>query len=159
MSRYTQTQLNERSKIIESQKLFGNFLDADIINKLVYLFDNTYNNSIDKNDKIKKYIEDERKKQGLDNTNVLIKSEVYGYDDDNSTLHLSIKKNNTDFIHLTIHISPADLPPQYSTMIHISKDIYKKRSNLTVSKKTMYALISVQQPTGKPNSLEFLIAY
>ena len=125
MSRYTQTQLNERSAIIQSQKLFGNFLDADIINKLIQLFDNK-NTNIGKNDKITKYIEDERRKQGLDNTNVLIESEVYGYTRKNSTLHLLIKKNNIDFIHLTIHISPEDLPPQHSTMIHISKDIYKK---------------------------------
>ena len=158
MSRYTQTQLDERSKIIESQKLFGKFLDADIINKLVYLFDNTDNTYISKNNKIIKYIEDERRKQGLDDTNVIIESEVYGYTRKNSTLHLLIKKNNKDFIHLTIHISPADLPPQFSTMIHISKDIYKEMQIPSKLKRTMYALISVKQPVDKPNSLEFSIA-
>lgn len=104
---YTQTQLDDRSKIIQSQDLFGKFLDADIINKLIHLFD-IKNTNVGKNDKIIKYIEDERRKQELDNTNILIESEVYGYDKQNSTLYLSIKKNNKDFIHLTIHIAPKE---------------------------------------------------
>lgn len=155
---YTQEQLDERSKIIESQKLFGKFLDADIINKLIYLFDNKTTN-IDKNDKIITYVEDERKKQGLDASNVLVESEIYGYTRKNSTLHLQIKKNDKDFIHLTIHISPDDLPPQYSTMIHISKDIYKERTIPSKLKRTLYALIAINQPIDKPNSLEFSIGY
>jgi hypothetical protein len=157
MLRYTQAQLDERSKIIESQTLFGKFLDAEIINKFIHLFDNK-NTNIDKNDKITKYIEDERSKQGLDISNVLVESEVYGYTVKNSTLHLQIKKNNKDFIHLTIHISPEDLPPQHSTMIHISKDIYKEMAIPSKLKRTMYALISIKQPIDKPNSLEFSIA-
>jgi hypothetical protein len=154
---YTKEQLDERSKILKSHELFGNFLDADIINKLIHLFDNN-NTNIDNNDKIIKYIEDERKKQGLDASNVLVESEVYRYTRKNSTLHLQIKKNNKDFIHLTIHISPDDLPPQHSTMIHISKDIYKEMAIPSKLKRTLYALISIKQPIDKPNSLEFSIA-
>ena len=153
---YTQAQLDERSKIMQSHVLFGKFLDADIINKLIQLFDNK-NTNVGKNDKITKYIEDERRKQGLDDTNVLIESEVYGYDKQNSTLYLSIKKNNKDFIHLTIHIAPKELKPSKTGLIHIYKEIYKN-INTSIPRQLLYALISVKQPIDKPNSLEFSIA-
>lgn len=71
---------------------------------------------------------------------------------------MSIKKNNIDFIHLSIHIAPKELKPTKTGLIHIYKEIYKN-INTSIPKQLLYALISVQQPTDKPNSLEFSIAY
>lgn len=96
-------------------------------------------------------------KQGLDDTNVLIESEVYGYTVENSTLYLSIKKNNKDFIHLTIHVAPKELKPTKTGLIHIYKEIYKN-INTSIPKQLLYTLISVKQPIDKPHSLEFSIA-
>jgi hypothetical protein len=90
MSKYNQQQLINRDKIIKSQKLFGNYLDSEIINRLINLFDenNKTNNSI------VKYVEDERKEEGLSNLNITIKSKVYGTNKNNSTLILKIFKED-----------------------------------------------------------------
>lgn len=108
MVTYTKEQILQRNKIFQSQKTLWDFLDMDVINKLVDLFDANSKNST-KN--IRKYIEDERALHNLDNTGVSIESEVYGENNNNSSLYLNIKKNN-DFIHLTIHLSVKDLDPK-----------------------------------------------
>ena len=99
----------------------------------------------------------------MDNTGVIIESEVYGENNNNSSLYLNIKKNNNDFIHLTIHLSVKNLDPKDSGVIHIFKNIYKTKKSGTIKtvieKKTLYTLISVLQPLSKPNSLEFSITH
>jgi hypothetical protein len=146
-----------RNDIIKSQIHFGNFLNADIINKLIHLFDEKYNNYVNKNHKITKYIENERKIEGLDSNNVKILSYVYGETKENSTLFLQIKKNNKDFIHLTIHLIPRNLNPDLAGIIHIDKNIYKIKSKNKIKNKS-YALIYVNRPINKQRSLEFSIA-
>jgi hypothetical protein len=130
--------------------------NAHIINSLINLF-NTSKRNFKSYPKIVKYIEEERDKQGLSSAHVEISSEVYGYNDENSTLHLKIKKNNMEFLHLTIHISPAGLNPKDTGMIHIYKDIYRAINSKT-PRRLLYSLIEVKQPTNKPNSLVFSIA-
>jgi hypothetical protein len=152
MSRYSNEELYKRNKIIKSQLLLGNFLNVDIINKLIHLFDET---SINSTPKIKNYIVNERKLRGLDNY-ITVTSEVYGTDMNNSTLHLQLKKDGNDFIHLSIHLVMQKLEPHNSGMIHIAKNIYKKK-NIRSKKIKSYAIILVEQRPDKPNSLHFSI--
>ena len=80
---------------------------------------------------------------------------------------MGIKKDNTDFVHLTIHLSPDNLNAGHHGTIHFYKDIYEKLLvNLYNLKpraikkgfgKYLYTLITVRQPSDKPNSLEFSI--
>lgn len=154
---YNQAQLLVRDKILQSQKLFTQFLDTDMINTLVHLFDcsdNTYN--MDEL-KIIKYVEDERKLCGMDDTITIVKSSVYGYNKDNTTFNLKICKYHKKYIHLSIHLSPNSLKAKDNGMIHIYKDIYKQL-NKNVPRRGLYALISVKQPPHKSHSLEFSIA-
>lgn len=168
---YTPEQLYKRGLILQSQLLFGNFLNTDIITALVDLF--KYNKN-DNTSKIVKYIEDQREKDKLNSTNIKIESEVYGIITNSihtqgkiingATLFLKVIKNNKEFIHLTIHLVPTTINSDKDGLIHIYKDIYKikgeKNKSKSVSRKDnnkLYALISVKQPDGKPNSLEFSI--
>ena len=153
MVRYSQTQLNQRNTIFQSQKRFWSFLDSNMINKLVHLFDDESKNS---NVKISNYIENERQIQGLDMTHVTISGEVYGQKEAKPTLHLGIKKNNKDFLHLSLHLSIDTLNPKNQGPIHFLKNVYCKKGN--VGKKLAYALILIRQPENKPKSLEFSIA-
>lgn len=144
MPRYTQKELNERTKIIESQKLLHKFLTSDTINVLINLFDmNINNNTINKN-KIVKLIEDERKNKHLNSSNVIIRSDYFGLNKNKSAFYLGIIKNNKDYIHLTIHLVPKSFNPKQTGIIHIDKDIYKEinpNSNIST-----YALILVEKP-------------
>lgn len=153
MSLYTPQQLSDRNEIIQSQKHFGNFLNANITNALIKLFDMSYNNGIDRR-KITKYIEDERKLQKLNSSNIQIESEVYG-GKKNPTLFLIIKKNKKDIVHLTIHMCPKRLSPELAGVIHIFKDIYAEHIHENDRGK-LFTLISVQPV--KHNSLFFSIA-
>jgi hypothetical protein len=143
----------QRNLVIESHKLLWRFLDATMINKLVNLFDDKYNSS---NEKICKYIENERIVQGLDASGVTVKSEVYGYDHSNSTLFLKIQKNNIDFLHLSIHLSPKSFNPKDAGLIHMVKNFYTT-PKFKIEKKNKYVLISIKQQSHKPNSLYFSI--
>lgn len=158
---YTKEQLHKRKLNLYSQLLFGKYLDTDIITKLIDLFKDNKNNTTSK---IVKYVEEERKAQGLNNTNIKITSEIYNTSSDDSTLHLQIIKNGIDFIHLSIHLVPKTINPNNDGLIHIFKNIYKpkgetnKTKTVTRSRKNrLYALISVNEPEGKPHSLEFSI--
>ena len=152
-NRYTSEELIVRNKILQSQKLIGDFLDSDIINKLVSLF-----NEDDKTEiKITKYVEDERKVRGMRNENIIVKSELYGETNENSTLFLKIIKNGIEIIHLTLHLVPITLNSSRNGIIHIFKNIYYNKS-LKKKKYKLYALILVTQPGDKPKSLEFSIA-
>ncbi len=146
-----------RNAIIKSHIEFGKFLDTDIINKLVHLFSKETPKHANSNYKISKFIEDERNIRGLDNSNIKIVSEVYGETDNNSTLFLSIKKNNIEILHLTIHLIVRSLNSDGSGIIHISKNIYTNKKLPRRLRIKPYALISVKKPIGKPRSLEFSI--
>lgn len=103
----------------------------------------------------------------MTNDNIKIKTESYGQTNNNSSLYIGIIKNGIDFLHLTIHLSPSGLNSDNHGMIHFCKDIYIETmmQNKVLSKnkikrqfgKQLYALISVQKPYNKPNSLEFSI--
>jgi hypothetical protein len=168
---YTPEQLHKRELNLQSQLLFGNFLDTDIVTSLVNLFKDNRNYTTPK---IVKYIEDERKLQGLDNRNVKVESEIYNIITNSidkkdssrkgATLLLKIIKNNKEFIHLTIHLVPTTINSDKDGLIHIFKDVYKTKGDTNKTKSVpsretnkLYALISVKQPDGKPNSLEFSI--
>lgn len=143
----------QRKVIIESHKLLWGFLDASMINKLINLFDDTDKSS---NDKISHYIENERMTQGLDSSTIIIKSMIYGYDKSNSTLLIEIKKNNIDFLHLTIHLNPNSFNPKHSGLIHMVKNFYTI-PKYSMARKKLYVLISIKQHADKPNSLFFSI--
>ncbi len=103
-----------RNIIIASQKILWSFLDSEMINKLVNLFDDTDKSS---NDKMRIYIENERIKRGLDTSGVTVKTLVYGHTDSNSTLHLEINKNNSDFLHLSIHLHVKSFNPKAAGLV------------------------------------------
>jgi hypothetical protein len=150
MPRYTQKELKRRNRIIQSQILIGNFMNKELMNQLVNLFDAK---SGDKNEKISKYIMDERTKRGLTNNKIKIKTRVYGFLKNKTTFILEIYKKNIIFLHLSIHIAPDDLNPEKHGMLHIFKNIYAEKDYL----KNLYSLIYVNQPHNKPNSLIFSI--
>lgn len=140
----------KRNKILQSQKLFVKFLNIDLINELIYLFEGNGN------EKITKYIEDERRKRGLSDDNINIESIFYGVEVDNPTLNLTIFKNNKKYLHLSIHLRVKDLKTKNSGVIHIRKNIYNAKTKKR-QKKLLYALISVVEPADKSKSLIFSI--
>jgi hypothetical protein len=141
---------NECKSILESHKLFVKFLNLDIINNLINLFN--------EKEKLKKYIEDERKKRGLNN-NIKIKSRFYIPKNRIPTLILDIIKNNKSFIHLSIHLPLKYLSTENSGIIHFYKNVYENKINKTKkqNQNKLYSIINILQPEGKPNSLEFSI--
>jgi hypothetical protein len=152
MAVYSPDELYKRSIVLESHKELGNYLNADIINRLIHLFDNSIVNG---NPKIIRYIANERNIRGLDDSITITCSvhfsKRFGY-----TLILDIKKNNRSIIHLTIHLVLHQLNPQNTGMIHFGKNIYNGKN--TRSKKIKsYAIILVEPVLGKPNSLHFSI--
>lgn len=164
MAYYSKQQLLQRDNIIQSQLLFGKFLNRDIVNALINLFDDGINSYVSPNHKITKYIEDERENRMLNSSNVIVRSEVYGYNINinKPVLFLMINKNGKDFIHLTIHLVPKNLHPKKDGMMHIFKNIYKKPVNTLVhgnKKNKFYALIEVSSSPLKPHSLQFSIGY
>jgi hypothetical protein len=89
MPKFKQDQLIQRNITIQSQKKVWCFLNSFIIHRLVQLF-NMKDNTFPK--KIGDYIQEERIAQNYDISGVVITSEVYGYDDSNSTLFLKMEK-------------------------------------------------------------------
>ncbi len=165
LSQYTHNQLIKRNQIIKTHILFGNFLDKYIINRLINIFDEHYKDNILNDYTIVSLIEKERKLHGLDDSNVTIKSEIYGTNVLNSTLFIKILKNNIEFLHLSIHLCVKALEPHKTGVVHISKDIFLNaekhklsRTKLKQFQKKLYALISIEQHKDKPNSLVFSIA-
>lgn len=152
MSVFTPNELNSRKHIIDSHIYLGKFLTANIVNKLIYLF-----NANDNANNIIKYIKDERNMRKLNN-DINIISDAYG-ENNNPTLYLGIIKDNKELLHLTIHLAIRNLNPEHSGIIHISKNIYKSQfSRKNPRQKKLYALINIKQPTNKLNSLKFSIA-
>jgi hypothetical protein len=149
MPKYTPAELQKRDAIIQTHRLFGDVLDADMINSLVYLFDKK---RINNKDTIRQYIEEERMKRGINDTDKTTNSEIYDHTRNTATLHIDINKNNMKLIHFTIHLTLHTLHPKDNGMIHFSKDIYR-----ISYKKQFYALVAVVRPQGKPHSLEFYI--
>lgn len=174
MPKYSKDELDKRGNIIRTHKNFDKFLDIDIINTLVNLFDETVVNEYsNQNEKMTKYVENERKARDLSNSNVSFKSYICEKPKKNdnlkkrkndvilkrdSNLVIVILKDNKEFLHLTIHLSLKYLAPELTGMIHFYKDVYETNINQKDQKSLIYALISVQKPNGKPNSLEFSIA-
>lgn len=170
MASYTNEQLRKRNSIIKTQPAFISFLNKEIVNKLVHLFDTTYNkaNNISSH-KITKYVMDERKLRGLDDRGIIVRSKVYSSRQTKYNLLLVIEKNNKDLLHLSVHISPEYLTPQATGMIHIYKDMYEDSYKLIHPEKfkrgrfipeehrKLYALIKVEQPPNKKHSLIFSI--
>lgn len=142
-------QSGQREEIIKSQKLFWSFLDSNIINKLIHLFDDADEST----DKISKYIENERIVRGLDY--VSIKSIVYYDKKEKPNLLLELLNGNKCFLHITIHLSPDSFNKNRTGPIHIFKNIYRKTKRINTKDK--YSLIRVSTPIGKPYSLEFSI--
>ena len=142
-------QRQKRYNIIESQKIFWSFLDSNIINNLIHLFDDTDPSP----DKISKYVENERKIRGLDYETIVGK--VYREDDLGYNLLLEIIKDNKRFLHISFHITPNSFNINKYGPIHIYKNTYKEGHMVT--KKKRYSLIKVSIPDDKPNSLVFSI--
>jgi hypothetical protein len=155
MALYSPEQLLQRKAILQTQKLLWEFLDSESINKLVDLFSTR---NIKSKSKIENYIEKEWNKQGLDTTNITIDGKFYGLDKNDPTLLIDILKNNNKILHLSIHLSVKDLEPKDTGIIHIYKNIYKTINPKLSPRRKLYALIAVQQPPEKPNSLVFAIA-
>ncbi len=78
--KFTQSRLLKRDKIIKSHTIFGNFLNSNILNALINLFDDNKNKYVNK---IISYITDERKQRGLNDANIKIESELYGTENEN----------------------------------------------------------------------------
>jgi hypothetical protein len=137
--------------IVKSHKSFGFVMNRFMLNRLNALFKN--------NGKVTEFVREERRRRGLDETNITVGSSVYGIEKNNPTLFIVIKKNNIDFIHLSIHLAPEvlGLTIKGTGIVHIVKNIYT--NHISIKKyhliKSMYA---VYQPPGKPHSLQFRIA-
>jgi hypothetical protein len=165
MLSYTNDQLIKRDMIIQTHKQFTTFLNANIINRLVHLFKDGASNT--NSEKISNLLKDILIYRNIDISNIVIKGEVYGEDKTNSTLYLGIKKNNMEFLHLTIHLGPKNLNAAHHGVIHFYKDIYqtlllnqynlKPRTVRKIFGKYLYTLITVNTSLDKPNSLEFSI--
>lgn len=158
MSQSNNNDSRKRAAILQTHTLFTSFLTKDIINNLINLFQQEQGDR--SKHKIIKYIEDERKRCGLNTNAVTFKSEVYGHNNNNSTLYLGILKDGNEFIHLSIHIAPDNLDTQYAGIIHIRKDIYYNIMSRKNKKRYYHFIrtpIKVEHPINKPNSLRFSI--
>lgn len=140
-----------KQDIIDSHIILGDILDKHSINRLIFLFNSGL---------ISNYVNEERRASHLINMDVEIKSEVYGINHNNTSLFLIVRKNNEDFIHLTIHLAPDWLSSGLKDkgVIHIVKDVYNK----SIHGKKQYLLSAIyylEHPINKPDSLTFTIAY
>jgi hypothetical protein len=139
--------------VIQSQKQFWDCLDINLINTLVDLF---YTDEITlAPSRISKYIEEKGEIQKIDKT-FSISSQVYDIYTSMPSLILLIKQNNKDLLHLSIHLCPTSFNPKKTGPIHIRKNQIINKLSLK-RKNFQYALLTVQQPVGKPNSLVFSI--
>lgn len=138
-----------KKNIINSHLLFGDIFDLYSINRVVNLFTTGT---------IARYVEQERTNNNLSNVGVDIISYIYGTNTGNTTLHLQIKKQKKDFIHLSIHLAPGWLTSgtKDNGIVHIYKDIYD--TNVYKKKKyLLYAIYRLEHPPNKPGSLQFSI--
>lgn len=152
MSGSEPNKFSQTKNIIRSHKLFINYLNSDIVNKLIQLFDNDIKRSTDK--KIINYIEDERHIQGSNRPNIRYESKVDLQKSTDPTLILEMIKNNTVIFHFTIHLAITSMKPKKAGIIHIRKNIYDSVPG-TIRKKVGYARILVTTPLNKPYSLHF----
>jgi len=142
---------HRRKSILQSHMRLGNFLDIDIINTLMHLFDKNYNEYVNQRHKITTYIEDERRAQHLEKAKIKIKTKISGFNTHAPYLYIGIIKNGKDFIHLTIHLVIEKLKSKNSGIIHITRNVYR---DARVSKGApFYALITVKP--AKERSLIF----
>lgn len=157
MSKYSATDLQLRSEILETHSLLIEFLTLDIMHNLVHLFDEGCCNGNHFTHKtIAGFIEEERNARGLDNNNVTISSKADKHSPASSLFLLEIKKNGKEFIHLTIHLVSKRRDPKKEGMLHIKKDIYTVKRTCR-DKDEFYTLLKVEKPNHK--SLRFSIAF
>lgn len=149
MNRQKDDNLYQRIQALQSQKQLIKYLNSDIINKLIHLFDNKENG-------ITKYIENERKRRGLETSNIVYKSQLYGDSMNNPTLLLEMIKNNKVILHLSIHLKFHILTPKSTGFIHISKNSLKSVRK-SVRKNITNTIIHVEAPPSKSKSLNFSI--
>lgn len=102
MSYYTNQQLQSRLNILQTHAHMCSFLDGNIVNTLVHLFESNI---------ISKYIEDERIFQGINSSDIIITSNVDIESSHGPSLYLNIMKNNQKYIHLSIHLCMDNLEP------------------------------------------------
>jgi hypothetical protein len=153
MVKHSDEYLSKRKDILDSHKLFIEYLNSDILNKLIQLFDAS--NPNDKSKKISNYIQEERKYHRLNESNITYVSEVYGEDRNKPSLHLQMKKNNKDILHLSIHLTLSSITPETNAgIVHIKKNLYKPLTRKE-RKIVEYVDILVKTHTNKPHSLEF----
>lgn len=151
---YSKAQINERERVLESQKLLWDFFDKDNINNFVHLFDMKNSNISD--NKFIKYIKDERKKRGLDDSELRFETFIYGFDKSNPSVIFTVIKNNNAFLHLSIHFAARSFDVKQAGVIHFYRDIFDITQNIVT--KSRYLLIYVEKPKDKPNSLVFSTA-
>jgi hypothetical protein len=156
-SSHSKHNLQIRSDILNTHKLFINFLTCDIIHVLFHLFNEQCCKERDNHITIAKLIKAERETIELKD-DVSISSSAYKdkVRSGSSNLILDIHKRGKKFVHLTIHLSPNSLNPEHAGILHFLKDIYTVKHSSRKSDH-YYALIKVEQPN--PTSLSFSIGY
>jgi hypothetical protein len=153
---YSSEEIAYRRSILNSHKSLTQFLSKYIINHLFKLFDKTNQYNVPS---ITDYVAIVRKEMGLDDTNVEITSKLYtinpkSRNDSRQGLHLQIKKNGRDFLHLSLFITPVRTGNTTQGMIHFSKNVYVPlNKKITIDKSLLYAIIKVEE--RKPHSLHF----
>jgi hypothetical protein len=156
---YSDAELQERKTVLDSHHILGKFLTRNILNELLKMFDHTsqYNSK-----KITNILQNVRKEQMLNNSNIEIKSEFYNINpkpnkpnDHRHGLHLQLIKNGNEFLHLTIFLEPGSIEPTSQGMIHFSKNIYTTPKLSKSTKHLPYAVIKVEQIS--PKSLHFTL--
>lgn len=141
------------TNIVKSQTKFWDQIDSYIVNRLLHLFDMTSNNTVNNNNKLIYYIENERKLHGLDSSGVVVNTSIYIPDNNTvADLYLNIYKNNKLFVYLTIHLHVSSLNSKHAGPIHIKKEIYKIEQQIN-----KYSRIRIIIPEYKQNSLQFLM--
>ena len=151
--------LGPKNKTIGSHPLIGHLLDINTLSNLLFVFDGDKDKNYDEH-LLVKYIKEERIRLGVDTLNVAFESYLYynGEHKDDPSLHLQIKKDGADYIHLSIHLAPKWLSHglKDNGIIHFYKDIYEDR--ISIKKRyLLYAIVGIEKSLHKPNSLIFKI--
>jgi hypothetical protein len=144
----------KRREVLSSHIILGKYFSRSIINELFKLFDKTNNTP-----SIIDYLESVRNEMGLNRVNVEITSKLYtinpkSKNDSRQGLHLQIKRDGVDFLHLSLFITPVHTGNKTQGMIHFSKNIYVS-SKRKLDKSLAYAIIKVED--RPPHSLHFIV--
>ena len=141
---------------VDSHKILGLFLSASIMNELINLFDQPIGSEITK------LLSMVRSQMGLSDANIELYSKIYDVhgsaiaNHNRHSLFLSILKNGTPFLHLSLFLAPDHLNPRSQGSIHFFKNVYDPTRSLNSNKKRkLYTVIKVSQPSQ--HSLHFNI--